>query len=262
MTAFDEAWWDARTRRHDRYDLDGVPTEGALHVAWMRWRLVDELLRRYYVDIGLEPAFGLLGVELYQIALTSSTCKRAPRYFGRLCGAGVHPNESADVHPGLVGLRPAGLSVDSPHGGSWASWSAYLHSAIRALGLDGAGVVGHEGCFHRRGKALTPLIYRVALLIRTDGGHRVEDKDAMLTVTLNDDTSRHREAVVDVITRAGGTVPPGPPRFIGVRTPAGWTALSTDGWVATPAGPVDAAGLWRRGANEEEIAGAIHESLG
>lgn len=49
---------------------------------------------------------------------------------------------------------------------------------------------------------------------------------------------------------------------VGVWTEAGWVVLSTDGWVATPAGPIDAAGSWRRGVNEEEIAGAIHEQLG
>jgi len=259
MTAFDEAWWDARTRRHGRFDTNGVPTEGAVHVAWMRWRLVDELLRRYYTDFGLEPGFGLLGVELYQVALFSPTCQRAPRYFGRLCGTGLHPEREGDAFTDSLGLTWAGLATDSSHEGTWPTWSDYRHHAIRALGLDDAGVTGHEGCFHRRGKALTPLTYRVALLLRTDGGHHLDGLDAMVTVTSEPGDSQHRSAVVDVITRAGRTVPHGPPRFLGVSTQAGWIALCTDGWVATPAGPVDAAGLWRRGADEEEIAGAIHE---
>lgn len=261
MTAFDEAWWDARTRRYDRFDTDGVPTEGAANVAWMRWRLVDELLRRYYVDFGLEPGFGLMGVELYQIALFSPTCQRAPRYFGRLCGTGLHPEDEGDPFDGLHGLKWAGLGTDSPHGGTWSTWSDYRQHAIRALGLADAGVTGHDGCFHRRGKALTPLMYRVALLLRTDGGIGVDGDDAMLTVTSEPDHSQHRSAIVDIITRAGRTVPSGPPRYVGVWTQTGWVALCTDGWVASPAGPIDGAGLWRRGANEEEIAGAIHEQL-
>lgn len=260
MTAFDEAWWDARTRRHGRFDVAGDPSE-ATHVAWMRWRLVDELLRRYYVDFGLEPGFGPMGVELYQIALFSPTCQRAPRYFGRLCGPGLHPEQEGDTHIGPLGLRWAALGSESTHDGTWTAWSDYRHQAIRALGLAEAGVTGHEGCFHRRGKALTPLMYRIALLLRTDGGLRVEGNDAMLTLTAEPGDSQHRSAVVDVITRAGRSVPSGPPRYIGVWTSAGWIALCTDGWVATPAGPVDAAGLWRRGADEEEIAGAIHEQL-
>ena len=99
------------------------------------------------------------------------------------------------------------------------------------------------------------------MLLRTNGGYDLSHMDdAMLTVA-NWKHSQHggllRE-IVNVIERAGGAVPPGPPRYHGVRSEVyDWVALRTDGWVATPFGHIDAAGLWRGGASEEERAGAI-----
>lgn len=264
MAAFDQTWWDDRTVHYGQFDTSGLVLDGTTYTAWMRWRLVDELLRRYYTDIGLEPGFGLMGTELYQVALISPTCRRAPRYFGRLCGTGIHPGNDTETFQPLDGLPlpSAGLADRDVHEGTWTTWSEYRQEAIRVLGLSAAGVVGHEGCFHRRGKALTPLMFRVALLLRTNGGYELSFADDwMLTVAGWADAqhSDELEKIADLIRRAGGTIAPGPPRFIGVRSEVyGWVALGTDGWVATPAGPIDAAGLWRGGANEEEIANAIH----
>lgn len=267
MAAFDQSWWDDRTMHFGTFDTSGLPPQsGGTIATWMRWRLIDDLLRRYYCDIGLEPAFGLMGTELYQVALISPTCRRAPRYFGRLCGVGLHPGDDSDLISPLDGLPLAwaGLAevTDEDHEGLWATWSEYRHHAIQSLGLAGAGIPKHQHCFHRRGKALTPLMFRVALLLRTNGGY--DDYipfNAMLTVAgwTNEDNREQVHQIIDVIKRAGGSVPPGPPRYLAVQSEVyGWVALGTDGWVATPAGPIDAAGLWRRGANEEEIAGAIH----
>ena len=98
MAPFDQSWWDDRSLRYGIVS-DGLPNEGDDFAVWARWRLVDELLQRFYVDIGLEPFFGLLGVELYNVGLASPTCRRHARYFGRLCGTGVHPDfeEHLDV---------------------------------------------------------------------------------------------------------------------------------------------------------------------
>lgn len=269
MAAFDEAWWDARCLRFGKVHTAGIVTDGAGHVAWTRWRLIDELLRRFYVDFGLEPGFGLLGIELYNVALISPTCQRAPRYFGRLSGISVDAADASSLLSPLDGLPlpwadlPGAGLLDE---GTWPTWSDYLAAAIRALGLAQGGVPGHEQCFHRRGKALTPLMYRVALLLRTNSGHdQLGLEDQMLTVADWDSVQHHDalRAVIDIISRAGGTIPPGPPRYIGVYNEIyEWIALRTDGWVATPEGPVDAAGLWRAGANEDEIAGAITEVCG
>lgn len=264
MVAFDEHWWDVRTAHHGNFDTGGLATDGTTYVAWIRWRLIDELLRRYYIDFGLEPGFGLMGTELYNVALISPTCRRAPRYFGRLCGIDVHPEDDGELVSSLDGLPLvwAGGGGQTLGEGSWTTWSQYRHAAIRALALASAGVTGHEVCFHRRGKALTPLMYRVALLLRTDGGYDLAPgDDAMLTVGnwLNGQHSDEMRRIIDVIRGCGGTVPPGPPRYVGVQSEIyGWFALRTDGWIATPVGPIDAAGLWRGGASEEEIAAAVH----
>ncbi len=263
MGAFDTDWWDARCVVNGRIDTNGVPWEGAHHVGWIRWRLIDELLQRHYVDIGLEPGFGLLGSELYNVALWSPTCRRAPRYFGRLCGVDVHPEDDSDLVTswGVTGLRWANTgNADILYGGSWATWSDYLHDAIACLGLADAGVTGHENCFHRRGKAMTPLVFRVALLLRTDGGRALIDgDDRMLTLTTpNDGAARQDSPAAELIGACGGVVPSGPPRFLAVGLPDDrWAALRTDGWAATPAGPVDIGDLWRAGATPEQIARAL-----
>lgn len=263
MVAFDEHWWDVRSLRFGRVDTGGLPHEGATFVAWVRWRLIDDLLQRYYLDFGLEPAFGLMGTEMYMVGLVSPTCQRSPRFFGRLCGNGVHAEDDSSMVSPLDGLPLtwAGLGGGDIHDGTWESWSDYRHAAIRVLGLADAGVSGHEGCFHRRGKALTPLIYRIALLLRTDGGFDLTvGGDGMRTVAGWDTNSADLRPITDVITQAGGAIPPGPPRYLAVDNEVyGWVALRTDGWAATPKGPIDIAGLWRRGAGEEEIAAAINE---
>ncbi|MBK5221565.1 MAG: hypothetical protein JJE52_01545 [Acidimicrobiia bacterium] len=265
MAAFDEDWWNLRTQQVGRFDLVGVPTDGAGHVTWMRWRLIDELLQRFYANVGLEPLLGLIGTELYQVALASPTCLRAPRYFGRLCGTGVHADdESGMLSPlGDVELAWAQLGRGShDHPQTWDTWTGHLKDMIGALGLAGASVPGHEGCFHRRGKSLAPLMYRLALLLRTGGGRDLTPQgDAMLTVVRRDGPSsppESHEQVVDVIVRAGGDVPTGPPRFIGVRDVQGcWIAVRNDGWLATPQGTIDCASLWRERATVEETAGAV-----
>lgn len=269
MAAFDESWWDARCLRYGRVDTGGVALDGSGHVSWTRWRLIDALLARFYVDYGIEPGFGLLGTELYNVALISPTCRRAPRYFGRLCGTDVHADDDSSLVSPLDGLPlpwadlPGARTLTE---GVWPAWSDYLAASIRALGLTSGGVPGHERCFHRRGRSLTPLMFRVALLLRTDGGNDlIGMDDRMLTVAGWDHVQHHDSLrkIVDVIRGAGGTVPPGPPRYIGVYSEIyEWVALRTDGWVATPVGPVDAAGLWRSGADADAIAGAISDACG
>lgn len=265
MTPFDGAWWDARCLVDGKINTGGVPYEsGHSHVAWIRWRLIDELLGRFYTDIGLEPGFGLLGTELYNVALYSPTCRRAPRYFGRLCGVDVHPEDDRSLvgSPGGVELGwvrndPADLLAE----GRWETWTDYLQGAISTLGLATAGVVGHEGCFHRRGKALTHLMFRVALLLRTNGGKAaITDDCRMTTITSNASlTLPDAEAeVVALLRSAIGTIPGGPPRIIAVSPESGiWVLMRTDGLIATRAGAVDAGDLWRRGADVTQIVDAI-----
>lgn len=267
MAAFDEAWWDLRTMRNGVIDTHGMPLEGTPQLSWVRWRLIDDLLQRYYLDIGLEPVFGHLGVELYNIGLASPTCHRAPRYFGRLSGPGVHSEDDASsleltIQPTMAWAN-IGTGHESDHEAVWSSWSDYRTAAIRTLGLTGAGVKGHEGCFHRRGKALTPLMYRVALLLRTDAGYDLSPEgERMLTVTPDGTGLRDHRVFVDLISSAGDTLPSGPPRYLGVSTQNGdWIALRTDGVILTTAGPVDAGGLWRSGADPEAIAAAVTTML-
>jgi hypothetical protein len=46
VDVFSEAWWDSKTLTLDGVDTRGHP--GTPRHNWIRWRLIDELLRRYY----------------------------------------------------------------------------------------------------------------------------------------------------------------------------------------------------------------------
>lgn len=260
MAAFDEAWWDARTLVHGYV----VHTLHQPRDFWVRWRLVDDLVQRFYLDFGLEPIFSNMGVEHYQVGLASPACRRAPRYFGRLCGSGgVHSGHEFDLET-VNGVRlEACLEGDKDaHGVEALTWEEYRIRAIEAMGLATAGVVGHEGCFHRRGKSMTPLMYRLAVLLRTEGVGHLDFTDVGMITRTPKAAKAYPEDVrhIDEIIRSCGQSPdvPGPPRYTGVRLwTYQWVALRNDGWVATANGPLDAAELWRRGNDIETIAAAI-----
>ncbi len=44
MAAFDQSWWDDRTMHFGQIDTQGIVMDGATYTAWVRWRLVDDLL--------------------------------------------------------------------------------------------------------------------------------------------------------------------------------------------------------------------------
>ena len=103
-------------------------------------------------------------------------------------------------------------------------------------------------------------MYRVALLLRTDGGHGVSPYREMATVTSTGDQDVLTAPVRRIIEAAARPSPRVPPRYLAVSHEIyDWVALRTDGWVATTHGPVDAAALWRAGADPNEIAGAIDQ---
>ena len=151
---FDSGWWEERA-------ASGNEVEGHY---WRRWRLIDEILQRFYVDLGIQPIFGWMGTELYQVGLASPCCVRAPRYFGRLCDVGgVHPTDSGDA--GMLNKNLGGLTLmpyrehDDDTDRSWhpevdeaqLPWHDYLESAIATLGLAEAGVTGHEAWYESPG---------------------------------------------------------------------------------------------------------------
>lgn len=253
---FDSSWWEERIASQSS-------VEGHY---WRRWRLVDAILQRFYVDLGLQPIFGWMGTELYQVGIASPCCMRAPRYFGRLCdGGGVHSegDDASMVNEKLGGVRldpfgPVGLQADR----SWhpdtdqprVPWDEYLEGAFETLRLSEAGVVGHEGCFHRRGRDLTPLMFRVALLLRVgEDAHGVDGRDFLQHVPTSGDVGDLQEAV-DIMRIHGEDNPIGAPRSMAVRYRGVWSVLRNDGWVAGGGDVLDARFYWRAGASAERIA--------
>jgi hypothetical protein len=171
MGAFDAGWWDARTLSKGDVDTTSGPGTESERGSWIRWRLIDDLIDRFYVDLGLEAGFGAIGVELYQVVVSSPNCRRSPRYFGRLCGNHVHTERERLVEGGPWPLDYAATArSDAVEAGTWHNWGSYRKEAIATLGLDRASVAGHERCFHRRGKSLYQVMWRVGLAIAHQSG--------------------------------------------------------------------------------------------
>lgn len=252
---FDSGWWEERAAS----EADGHH--------WRRWRLIDEILQRFYVDLGIQPVFGWMGTELYQVAIASPCCARAPRYFGRLCDqGGVHPTGSGDVgtvNEELGGLRLApyrehdddtdsGWHPDADDAG--LPWHDYLESSIETLGLAEAGVKGHEACFHRRGRDLTPLMFRIALLLRVGEGSRpIDGHDFLCHVPTNGEAGELQEAV-DILRVHDESHAAGAPRTMAVRHRGVWFVLRNDGWIGGGNMSINAGDFWRTGASAERIA--------
>lgn len=266
---FSAAWWDSRTLTSEGVDTRTAPEgpEGIARFNWIRWRLVDELLRRYYRETGLEPGFTVEQVELYNVLLWSPNCSRSAQYLGRLCAAGTHGSTAEEATwplenplPGFGGGQSEPLdNVLIP------TWGEYLKAAIAALGLTNSGSPGHESCWHRRGKAVYPLVYRVALLLRTAGrGVKDYNEIGMVSypmVTYGISPSERDE--IERVLSSHDEPLEGPPRGVIVRRQSHpWVVLRSDGHLFTRSGSLNFREMWRAGSSESEIAKAIEEFAG
>jgi len=267
----DTSWWNRRTVTDGKV-VESNSRSMLARRMWIRWRLVDDFLKRFYLDYGLEPLFGHMGVEWYQVGLWSPHCRRAPRYFGRLCfdrlGHFHNADDSDLLPPTAVKVNPASLRPERDLEAAarrrvWPSWSAYLQDAISALGLAEGGVSGHENCFHRRGKSLLACMYRVAVLLRTSGSawsQVRQETDRRLLISYPPVGADFGEQgmtaeILSVLEVSGAPLdPPVASYFVVRRADSRWIALRTDGWIATPSGPMDAAAAWRGGTNEDQLA--------
>lgn len=267
---FDDDWWNARILNRDgRLDLQNTDFTSGVG-AWVRWRLVDDLMSRFYVDYGLEGIFGINQEDpLYQFRLSSPTCAREARYFGRVCANGPHVAVAEDA-PAVDGTALTPYRIQLPvegdldsHSRVWDTYEDYLRAVIADLGLADAGVAGHERCFHRRGRSSAQLAFRLAVLLRTANGGDFSKSDRLVTVTADNEA--------DLRTAAPWfrePLPDGAPRWLLVAVDA--TLFSdgeqiefeppTDVWVITnegqvyhAGGTVNARALWRHGMREDQI---------
>ena len=271
---FSAEWWDSRVLNQGKIDNRRAADDpqAVARFNWTRWRLIDELLQRYYRETGLEPGFSVGQRELYKVLLWTPNCRRTPQYLGRLCDVGAHGATGEEC------VWPIGRPLPSFGGGQpepyedvlVPTWGEYLKSVIAALGLTASGTPGHEACWHRRGKAVYPLVYRVGLLLRTSDQPAPSDTSEvrMASYPFSSEisdwnaSSEERDQVVDLL-RGHGEPLDGQPRGIMVRrqgTP--WVALRSDGKALTQASSLDFREMWKAGGSESEIAKAIEELAG
>jgi len=267
---FDDDWWNARTLNRDgRLDLQNTDFTSGVG-AWVRWRLVDDLMSRFYFDYGLEGVFGVHQEDpLYQFRLGSPSCAREARYFGRVCANGPHvavAEDAVDVDGKALTPYRIQFPVEgdlNSHSRVWETYQDYLQAVIADLGLADAEVTGHERCFHRRGRSSAQLAFRLAVLLRTANGEDFSQSDRLVTVTADNEADLRTAAPWFRQPLASGA-----PQWLLVTVD---TTLfsdseqiefepSADVWVVTneghihyAGGTVDARRLWRQGMREDQI---------
>jgi hypothetical protein len=126
------------------------------------------------------------------------------------------------------------------------------------LGLESSVVSGHVGCWHRRGKAALPIVFRVALLLRTAGEiGPTEMHDGMYTYPGPEECLGRAAGILPSLKDNGeldGTTPRG---LVVRREEEPWIAIRSDGWVLTRHGSVHIRERWQKGVDEVTIANEI-----
>lgn len=256
----DVAWWDARTLTEGAVVFDPGDRGRA---EWVRFRLADELQRRFYPLIGLQlqpvffpPSDG----DLYSHPLVSEDCLVAPRSFGRLSTWRIALDRSPVESAGLPWAALAVMGDEwSYEGQTFPSWDAFLDRAVKVLGLEDAETSGHERCSHRRQDRRAPDVYLLAVLVRTHLGTKLDSRRWHAARSVHPAI----RAALGAHPRNSDLEDPGAHWLVVVEdVEAGRVlALRHDGLVATPLGPVNAGSLLNQGVPALEVAGLLEERL-
>jgi hypothetical protein len=142
--------------------------------------------------------------------------------------------------------------------GIWPNWQDYARAAIATLGLESSVVPGHEGCWHRRGKAALPIVFRVALLLRTAGEIGPTEMHGGMYTYPGPEEYLGRPAGILPSLKDNGELDGTTPRGLVVRREEEpWIAIRSDGWVLTRHGSVHIREMWQKGVDEVTIAKEI-----
>lgn len=158
MPGLPESWF------RERIDVSSTQMDNIERNAWIAAYLAHEVTWRWHTSLGITAYPSGPGEPGERLDLASPHCLVRPTYFATLEPADAswvpRDGESTLQH------RP-GVEVGSFRG---FELPMELQSLTKSLGLEEYQVPGHERCFHRRSKDLMPLMWTIALLLRTNGG--------------------------------------------------------------------------------------------
>jgi len=153
-----EAWWLKRTA--PKSPSSGISSD---MIRWQLAQVAHDLLWRWHTPLGVVPSPIKPSEGFEPLVVISPQCLRSPASFavlddetmGWTCGLQLDDLPVVLVEPG----SPRALSDVEARKAFFA-----------ALKLEQHLKPGHEKCFHRRAKDISPVMWTIALLIRTHNG--------------------------------------------------------------------------------------------
>ena len=223
-----DEWWDRRT-----HPWGSETSADATTLSWRRARVAHDVIWRWYTELGVvpmphEPTHGNGGQE--RLTLMSPLCQLDRRAFASL----DRHHDGWHAVAGRIGdletwdVEPGGLTGPE-------AWRHTRQLAFAALRLEAARRPGHNQCFHRRGRDLTPVMWTLGLLIRTYGGRSWDAPltwDGLYQPTVNGHTFSAVGPATNTEDPYGGETPAGADgRAIAVYQPGEWrgVVLTNDG---------------------------------
>ncbi|MGW0358943.1 hypothetical protein ACWDXV_32555 [Nocardia nova] len=206
----------------------------------VRNRLIDEIHRRAYHEVGVEvhPLWNVEAAAPTYVVWTPH-CLQGSVILGDLDWDS----------PWFDGLRNR----------SFHSWHQFRCEAFESAGVTSWRSRRHLGCFHRRGKARYDLVFRIAVAVAAlaEGGPS--------SAHLHMITANAGQVVFDrLVRKLDGSLDHGKPgRHLGVSCCGDPLVLfRTDGPVVTPAEKLDVAELWWNGHGIGDIAELLWRGAG
>ena len=153
-----EEWWLERT--------SGEPTAPDFTWAITRWQLAQvahDLVWRWHTPLGVVPFPSQPGEGFEPLVVASPQCLRSAASFALV---------DDQTMGWSTGVQIGDLPVPATEPGSPRSLSRLeaRRAFFSALRLEDHLTAGHEKCFHRRSKDITPVMWTIGLLIRTHNG--------------------------------------------------------------------------------------------
>lgn len=249
-------WWQERT-----HPFGPLSPPDELTLSWRRARLAHDAIWRWHAELGVTvlpvgPDFGLGDQE--PLVLASPLCTRSPTAFMQTSAHDAGWSRPALHWDGVERRDTSAGTLDSID-----PWHTLRMQAFQAAGFASVRGPGHESCFHRRAKDITPVSWTVALLLRTYGGRSWAGPitwDALFAPTTNYHTytavgpalglpeEKHYDPEVLTVPADG--------RAIVVYTTQRnrGVVLTNDGHAWIEGADVDFGNEWRAGEDLDEIA--------
>jgi len=256
-----DQWWEQRT-----HPFGSLSPADELTLAWRRARLAHDAIWRWHTELGVTalPVGSDFGTgDQEPLVLASPLCTKSSRAFLQTNAHDVGWSRPAQTWDGVERRDTTVGTLDGID-----PWRSLRMQAFQAAGFAAVRGPGHEGCFHRRAKDITPVTWTIALLLRTYGGRMWGGPvtwDALFAPTTNDHTYSAVGPALgmpeDLHHDPAALTVPADGRAIVVYTTqqSRGVVLTNDGHAWINGADVDFGSEWRSGEDLSEIARKLAE---